>query len=209
MSEELSQYTRRLRDAVLENSAMLEDISADAGNFLMDWGVEQALIIGPPITDEEQLDTLRGALMRVLSSTNALCKRRAEGEEVLKGLQGRVNRFAETPGIHFRTIMDEQFTELMVSAPGVDDLAFLQTITSILVPPTTEESAEEETMLEHPDETMAIATTDATTSEPDIEDLGDDVVSSPEAGSNTDITDNESTQSEIDMDFDDSDNQME
>ena len=131
--ESPTEYTSSLRDSVLENSSIIEDLSPEAAEFFMDWAVSLSEHVGATVTDEEHFNSTKRSLMRMLRVINAYINRRDEtDEESLHILLEKLNKFATDLAL---PAIDAETEASLRQNAGADDLTFGQQLAETLLPP--------------------------------------------------------------------------
>lgn len=127
-----NEYTSSLRDSVLDNSSIIEDMSPEASEFFMDWAVTLSERVGPTIADDAQYDDKKRSLSRLLRMLNAYISRRHETDEAsLHTLLERINKFITDLDLQ---IIEEDVEAALRQHASDEDLSFVQRLTSSVLP---------------------------------------------------------------------------
>ena len=78
----MSDYSEKLMDAVLSNSALTDGLNDDEADMVYKWARAQIEFLGPKIKSDEQFDVVRGHLFELIDTMSLITRRRPDHDAV-------------------------------------------------------------------------------------------------------------------------------
>ncbi len=138
VSEPQNDYSHKFQVAILDNSALTENLTDDEAKIYLDWALPIADKVAQSIQDEADSEEKRDSLMKLLRMVSRLVTYRHEndGEWFMKMLDS-ISKI-QISLVNFG-LTDEQ-TQILISHSDSDNITFLQHLSKALSSPTLDES---------------------------------------------------------------------
>ena len=81
LNDELNPYAKKFRDAILDRSALTDELTDDEAEPFINWAMTQADRVGVMVENEDDAEVKLRSLMRFLSNMTKVVSRRGEYDD--------------------------------------------------------------------------------------------------------------------------------
>ena len=140
-SEPKSDYVQKFQVAILDNSALTENLTDDEAKLYLDWALPVAEKVAQSIQNEDEAEEKRDSLMKLLRVMSRLVTRRQDEDN--EWFLSMLDTLSTLQISLINTGLTEQHRQRLTSIYDSDNATLLQHLTQLLLNPLGEETPDQ------------------------------------------------------------------
>jgi hypothetical protein len=139
-SEPQSDYVRKFQVAILDNSALTDDLTDAEAKLYLDWALAVAEKVAQTVQNESDAEEKRDTLMKLLRVMSRLVTHRQEKDN--EWFLSMLEKLSTLQISLINTGLSEQYRQRVTSLYDSDNATLLQHLTKLLLEPSTDEESD-------------------------------------------------------------------
>lgn len=157
-SQPQSDYSRKFQVAILDNSALTDDLTDDEAKIYFEWALAVAEKVANSVQNDDEAEEKRDSLMKLLRVMSRLVTHRQEKDS--EWFHSMLDNLSNLQTSLIDTGLTEQHRQRLSSIYDSDNATLLQHLTKLLLEPTETESVDQNIVPAPPNDIKAYQTPD-------------------------------------------------